>query len=289
MMKRLGLAKYLIPLIVAFFAVIPAHAQFTTVTGTIIDPNGWPYANATITAHLVPASSGPWRLQGQPYAGTMANTNLDYNGSFRAAVGDNSMILPAGSQWQFTVNAQAQPQIGVLGTGAQSFSITLTISGASQDISVQLTAAALTLSYACHVGFNCGGTPPTVSFTKTFEILDWTDNTDSAKMQWEDGPNPIHITRVYGSVVGATNAVINLDNRSESTPNVDTGNHLLGSDLTITTTGANTSTFSNSSGQCGGTSTCAIAAHTNVVLTITSVSDAATGDAMRVTVEYTVP
>jgi hypothetical protein len=290
--------KAFLALCACLFFSVAAHAQYTVVTGTIIDPNGWPYANATISAVLVPSTPGRWTLSGLPYAGIMPNTNLDFNGSFRAALGDNSVILPAGTQWQFTVNTQAQPQIGVLGTGAQSFQITLTISGASQDITAALTAAAKVVSYACHVGVSCGGTvtlPITsselatanITYTKTFILLDWVDNTDSGKLQWEEA-KPIHLTRVYGSVVGATNASINLDKRSESTPNTDTGNHLLGGDLTITTTGANTNTFANGSGQCGSTLNCAIATHTNVVLTITSVSGAATGDAMRVTVEYTV-
>jgi hypothetical protein len=61
---------------------------------------------------------------------------------------------------------------------------------------------------------------------------------------------------------------------------------LLSADLTAATGGASTSTFANGSGQCGGTSSCAIGAHAPVVLTITSVSG--TPGALACAFEYTV-
>jgi hypothetical protein len=82
----------------------------------------------------------------------------------------------------------------------------------------------------------------------------------------------IHLTRLWCSVQGATNVVLNLDKRTEAAIGTDTGNHLLGSDLTAVTGGANTATFANGAGQCGGTGSCAIAAHAPVVATFTSVS-----------------
>src|SRR5579862_2676270 len=42
----------------------------------------------------------------------------------------------------------------------------------------------------------------------------------------------IHLTRIWCAVQGSTNVVVNLDERTESTIGTDTGNHLLGSDLT---------------------------------------------------------
>jgi hypothetical protein len=94
----------------------------------------------------------------------------------------------------------------------------------------------------------------------------------------------IHITRAFCSVYAATNVVVNLDKRAEGTYATDSGAHLLGSDLTAVTGGANTSTFSNT--PCGGTSSCAVAAHTPVVLTITSVSG--TPASLGCSVDYTV-
>jgi hypothetical protein len=126
-----------------------------------------------------------------------------------------------------------------------------------------------------------------VTRTKVFSIFDFTDASDSGKLQFEEG-TAIHLTRIYGSIMGATNIVVNLDKRSEGTPNTDSGAHLLSSDLTLTTSGANTTAFANGSAQCGGTSSCAIAARTPVVLTVAAQSGGAAGDAARVVVEYTV-
>jgi hypothetical protein len=99
-------------------------------------------------------------------------------------------------------------------------------------------------------------------------------------------PTAIVLTRVFCAVQGSTNVVINLDKRAEGTIGTDSGAHLLGSDLTAITGGANTSTFANGSGQCGGTSSCAIAAHAPVVLTITSMSGTPT--ALNCSIDYTV-
>jgi len=56
--------------------------------------------------------------------------------------------------------------------------------------------------------------------------------------------------------------------------------------LTAVTGGANTSTFANGAGQCGGTSSCAIAAHAPVVATFTSVSGTPT--TLQCSMDYTV-
>jgi hypothetical protein len=96
----------------------------------------------------------------------------------------------------------------------------------------------------------------------------------------------IHLTRIWCAIQGSTNVVVNLDKRTEAAIGTDTGNHLLSSDLTAVTGGANTSTFANGAGQCGGTGTCAIAAHAPVVAIFTSVSG--TPNTLQCTVDYTV-
>jgi hypothetical protein len=84
---------------------------------------------------------------------------------------------------------------------------------------------------------------------------------------------PIKITRLFCAIQGSTNVVLNLDKRTEAAIGTDSGNHLLAADLTAISTGANTSTFANGSGQCGDTTSCYIPAHTPVVMTFTSVAD----------------
>jgi hypothetical protein len=126
----------------AFLFVPAAHAQFTAVTATVVDPNGIPYGNGTMSAVLVPASPGGWRLSGQPYSGRIGPLTLDATGSFSTNFGSNALITPAGSQWQITVNSNQGGIAPPLGTGAQTFVVTMTISGASQNISATLDAAA---------------------------------------------------------------------------------------------------------------------------------------------------
>ena len=132
----------------AFLFVAPARAQFTTVTGNIDDPSGIPYAGGTISAQLVPGSSGPWRLSGQPYSGIVGSVTLDSTGSFSIRVGDNSLITPGGTQWVFTVRSAGATIQPPLGTGAQTFQTPpITITGATQNITANIDAvpvAALT-------------------------------------------------------------------------------------------------------------------------------------------------
>src|SRR5258708_6055141 len=128
-----------------FFLPAAAPAQFTTVTGTVTDPNGIPYAAGTMSAILVPGSAGGWRLSGQPYSGRVGPVTLDSAGKFTANFGSVTLITPA-SQWLITVNSNTGGIPAPLGTGGQTFTITTsgtTISGNSPgDISATLNAAA---------------------------------------------------------------------------------------------------------------------------------------------------
>ena len=83
------------------------------------------------------------------------------------------------------------------------------------------------------------------------------------------------ITRVWCNTKAATNVVINLEERAEGTPDT-AGTVVLTSNLTCTTSGAATTTFSNAS----------IAARAPIALTLASVSG--TPDTLRVHFEYTV-
>jgi len=121
------------------FLSLPVSAQnLTTVSATIVDPNGLPYSNATIQAQLIPTGVTPTINGIQVSAFTRANA--DVTGTFSMNLASNAVLSPGGTQWQFTVNETgiAPPQ----GTGAQQFTVTLTISGASQNISTNLSAAA---------------------------------------------------------------------------------------------------------------------------------------------------
>lgn len=112
--------------------VVPSAAQnFTAVTGTIVDPNGLLYSNCNITAELIPAGTNP-TINGAAIGG-LNRAGCDGNGSFNMNLGSNAVILPGGTQWKFTVNTNGAPL--PIGTGPQTCSAIITISGASQNIS----------------------------------------------------------------------------------------------------------------------------------------------------------
>lgn len=140
MTNRLRLA---IALLSVAFLLLPliAEAQNTTiVTATITDPNGLPYSNAKVQAQLIPAGITP-RIpppcNGQSaspcFVSGFTSATADVTGSFSMNLASNAVLTPGGTQWQFTVNETgiAPPA----GTGPQSCTATITISGASQSIS----------------------------------------------------------------------------------------------------------------------------------------------------------
>lgn len=144
--------KLLLILGACFLFVPPAEAQNSTiVTATITDPNGLPYSSATVQAQLIPAGVTP-RIpppcNGQSaspcFVSGFTSATADVTGSFSMNLASNAVLLPGGTQWQFTVSETgiAPPA----GTGPQSFTTAITISGASQSISATLSALAPRLS-----------------------------------------------------------------------------------------------------------------------------------------------
>lgn len=126
-----------------------AAAQFTQVSGTIIDPNGLPYSFGSINPVLVvPGGSSP-TLNGFAYSPPTQPAGLDSTGSFVLNLADNTVLLPSGTKWNFVVCSQlgatVQPAFGK-GSVCFTLSAPITISGTSQSITTQLTAAALPLT-----------------------------------------------------------------------------------------------------------------------------------------------
>lgn len=132
---------------VFFMCAVAASAQnFTTVTGTITDTNGLPYSNASVTAEIQPAGTNP--AVPPPCAGqTSTNCGIsgvqrgsaDVNGTFSMTLASNAAIIPGGTQWKFTVTIT--PGIPPpAGTGSQSCTATVSISGASQSVTASFSA-----------------------------------------------------------------------------------------------------------------------------------------------------
>lgn len=129
-----------------------AGAQFTTVTGTVVDPNGAPYANGTITAALVLSgvtptiNGGSFTMTGSAGLSGVATATVPA-GSFTMRLADNAVMVPGTLKWSFTVCSAAGTILPAAGTGPVCFTpAAITITGASQSISAQLQAAAPALS-----------------------------------------------------------------------------------------------------------------------------------------------
>lgn len=132
----------------AFFAS-DANAQTKTiVSATVVDPNGVPYAGGSVATQLVPTSGTPTinkvpvNVQNNPAA-------IDANGHFTISLWCNTAggactpLDQTGTQWQFTItNPGAQPPVGF---GGVSFTVSVTITGTTQDLSSTLSAAAVVL------------------------------------------------------------------------------------------------------------------------------------------------
>jgi hypothetical protein len=139
-------------------------AQFTTVSGTVTDPNGLPYANGTIMATLV--SSGSPTLGGLPYTPPTQPTGLSTAGSFTMLLADVTALSPGGSTWSFTVSCAAGCVPAAGGKGPITFTVTgVSISGASQSITATLTAAAPALAFSGGGGLAQNGTNTAPSYS----------------------------------------------------------------------------------------------------------------------------
>jgi hypothetical protein len=144
--------KILILGVFFLLAALPAAAQFTTTSATVVDPNGIPYAQASIQANLIPPAGGG------NYNVAIANAaTADNAGHFTMNLADNLILVPGGSQWAFVI-CENPGAVIPLGHGSVCFNTKITIHGATQDISATLNALAPALGFA---GGGGGGTVTT--------------------------------------------------------------------------------------------------------------------------------
>lgn len=174
---------------VLFFVALaaPALAQRTVVSGTVTDANGIPWAGGTLQAALsLPVGASGAILNGVQIGGTTQRVTLDSSGSFLMQLPDNAVVQctnAAGqiiacapqTQWTFFVNISP----GVtppFGNGPQTFPVTMTITGASQNISATLSAAAPSLLKIPIGSVQNGAANPTCSLTQFFLFINTTTN-----------------------------------------------------------------------------------------------------------------
>ncbi len=154
MTNRFRLTRLILAIAAVPLFALPAFAQLTTVTGAVKDGNGLAYAGAQMKAQLVfagtPVSNPTVQITGLaackangfgvspcnvPFSPNQGPFNLDNGGNLPGggiSLQDNSLVLPAGTQWAFAINSNGNPP--PLGTGPQTCNATLTISGASQSV-----------------------------------------------------------------------------------------------------------------------------------------------------------
>jgi len=118
----------------------PAAAQRTVVSGTVTDVNGIPWAGGTVEVTLsLPLGVSGATLNGVQIGGATQRVTLDGTGSFLMQLPDNAIVLPGGTQWTFAVNI-SPGVLPPLGTGPQTCTATLTITGASQSVTSSLNS-----------------------------------------------------------------------------------------------------------------------------------------------------
>jgi len=135
------LASCLVPL--------ASRAQtITTVTGTILDPQGISFAGGQVTINVVSPSGGVTPFVTATGATMIAPqiVTLSSSGSFSVGVVANASISPASTT--YTIRAcpvGVQPPIGA-GTQGCATATGITIAGASQDVSATLNALTASLA-----------------------------------------------------------------------------------------------------------------------------------------------
>lgn len=159
-MRKTILLFFFLGALAALLSTSANGQTLTQVSATITDPNGLPYSNANVIIQLVgggstpqttPCAVSPCNVQNPPAFQTNAA------GQFSTALYANASITPGGTTWQFNV---LEPGVAPpWGLGPKSLSVSLTISGATDNISSSLSAAAPALTPA----FSGGATPCTTA------------------------------------------------------------------------------------------------------------------------------
>jgi hypothetical protein len=136
--------RFLIAAMLLLCAGLPARGQFTTVSATVQDPNGNVYINCSGSASFVPATNATQvpTLSGSTFQTDLPISSCDSFGAFSLVLADNAQVSDGhsggtASQWRITICSSTTPKV--------CFPTTLTITGATQNISAALKAAAAPL------------------------------------------------------------------------------------------------------------------------------------------------
>jgi hypothetical protein len=208
-MKRFTVLALLIVIAAISF---PAAAQtITTVTGTVLDPNGVPYTQGTILPQFVNVSGGATptiTATGAPIIPQNTPTQLSSTGTFSVNLVANGSITPGSTTWKFLICSA--PLAGLPDpslTGPQCFTTAgITIAGASQSITTNINSAnppAIVI------------VPPTpqvveqtCSTTKASNVITCPDSTLHNLMVSGNGSGFLEVSRGLGVYQGTTSVGI---------------------------------------------------------------------------------
>lgn len=220
-----------------------ALAQFTTVTGTVTDPNGLKYAFGTIASVIVSSSTPVFSSNSQPYFQPTQATGLSSVGTFTVRLADNTQLSPGGTTWTFTVCSAGGTVQPAFGKGPICFVVSgVTISGASQDISATLSAAAPALTATTGTGTPCNITNLSVQYDNSgaFGCADLTFATASPLNSFSSPAS----TWTLGATFAASSSVTEFTANAFPQYSGVAGGAITGANLTAT---------DQSSGNAGGT------------------------------------
>jgi hypothetical protein len=176
-------------------------AFYTTVTGQVLDPSGFAYANGSFSLTLVlPTGIGayPTFIGGGPIPGVIAGGALDASGNLPTlSVPDNNDINPPGTKWQFNILNSS----GLIGFTAQ-----VTITGTSQSVTAALQAVSASLTTAAI-------SPTTITFPSGVTIA--STGTDT----W-DGITVLKTTSAAPGVGALGTTLVVQNNKTSSSANV---------------------------------------------------------------------
>ena len=220
--------------LVAFGFVLNAFAQnppsTTLVSGTVTDVNSLAYAGATLKAQLVvngaPVSGQPTVTVNSasycqsaglgsapckvPFIGVQT-AQLSSSGSFQVYLQDNTLVLPASTQWLLTVTSGGAPP--PLGTGPQICAATLTISGSTQSVTSSFTSCPALSNIT---GGGGGGGSPAVGPAGTLQSTDGAGHLtvsgqldkgtifSTVRDSQFSGPNPSFDLRAFGGYISTS-------------------------------------------------------------------------------------
>src|SRR5271170_3382022 len=139
-----SLKKLFLPCFTVLLFSSLAAAQFTLVSATVVDPNGNPYALGTVSAQVVTAGVTP-TLNGLSFSMSSGPANLDATGSFTMSLVSSTSMVP-NLNWLFTVCSAKGTVQPAGGPGPVCFTSSISITGATQNISTTLDALAPVIS-----------------------------------------------------------------------------------------------------------------------------------------------